>query len=116
MTVAERLRAAFEHGDFEEMIDVLDPNVVWRGSGADPPECRNRAEVRATFEWHISEGRRASPRIIAEGPEFILVELRAIPPVDGEGLHQVLTVADDRVVHIQDHPSRRSAMEAVGLE
>jgi len=117
MSVGERLRAAFARDDFEEMIAVLDPDVVWLGCpepGEETPICRNRAEVRDMFEWHIAEGRRALPEIVAEGPGTIVVEmkLRAAP---GEDLHQVLSVRNDRVVRIQDCAHRESAMIRAGL-
>jgi ketosteroid isomerase-like protein len=70
VTVADRLRTAFAREDFEEMIAVLDEDVVWLGipGAEDPPMCTNRAEVRRTFEWHIEQGNRALPKIVAEGP------------------------------------------------
>ncbi len=65
MTVADRLRAAFARDDFEEMIAVLDPDVVWLGirepGEEEPPMCRNRDEVRSVFQWHREQGNHAKP-------------------------------------------------------
>ena len=116
VTVADRLSEAFGREDFEGMISVLDPDVVWFGGpGDDEPACSSRDEVRAWFEWHIQQGHRALPRIVAESPERIVVELN-LQDAPGEDLHQVLTVRGDAVVHIQDFPDRGSAMQEAGLE
>ena len=68
MTVADRLSDAFGRADFEGMIAVLDPEVTWSGyarAGEETPTCSSRDEVRAWFEWHIKQGHRALPRIVA---------------------------------------------------
>ncbi|MGH3023181.1 MAG: nuclear transport factor 2 family protein [Gaiellaceae bacterium] len=117
MTVADRLSEAFGRDDFEGMISVLDPDVVWSGQsepGEEPPMCRSRDEVRAWFAWHIKEGHRALPRIVAESPERIVVEMN-FQDGPGEDVHQVLTVQGDVIVHIQDYPDRKGAMLAADL-
>ena len=118
MTVADRLSAAFGRDDFEGMISVLDAKVVWTGyrppGGEEAPMCRSRNEVRAWFEWHIQQGHRALPRIVAETDEKIVVEMN-LQDAPEEELHQVLTIRDDVVVHIQDCPDRESAMAEAGL-
>ena len=118
MNVRDRLLAAFAADDFEEMISVLDPDVVWRGFEEDGEEvatCRNRDEVRSVFEWHIAQGHHASPHIVAEDVDTLVVEMRLDAPPPGLELHQVLTVSGDRVVRIQDFPDRRSALAHAGL-
>jgi catechol 2,3-dioxygenase-like lactoylglutathione lyase family enzyme/ketosteroid isomerase-like protein len=117
VTVADRLSEAFGRDDFEGMIAVLDPEVLWYGdpgSGEEAPSCTSRDEVRAWFEWHIQQGHRALPRIVGETPERIVVELN-LQDAPGEHLHQVLTVREDRVVRIQDFPDRESAMREAGI-
>lgn len=117
MTVADRLSKAFGRDDFEGMIGVLDPEVVWYGgpdAGDEAPSCTSRDEVRAWFEWHIQQGHRALPRIVGETPGRIVVELN-LQDSPGEDLHQVLTVREDRVVRIQDFPDRESAMREAGI-
>jgi len=117
VTVADRLSEAFGRDDFEGMISVLDPQVVWaeyRAPGEEAPVCHNRDEVRAWFEWHIQQGHRALPRIVAETRDRIVVEMN-LQDAPGEELHQVLTLRDDAVVHIQDCPDRESAMREAGL-
>lgn len=118
MTVADRLSEAFGRDDFEGMIAVLDPQVVWSGRagpGEETPTCSSRDEVRAWFEWHLKQGRRALPRIVAESQEKIVVEMNLQDAPPGDELHQVLTVQDDRIVRIQDCPDRASAMREAGL-
>jgi hypothetical protein len=112
MGVADRLRAAFGRDDFEGMIGVLDANVVWTGI---TPACRGRDEVRRVFEWHIAQGHRAKPQVVAEGPEKIVVDMHLVEPPPALDLHQVLTIRDDRVVHIQDCPDRATALAEAGL-
>jgi catechol 2,3-dioxygenase-like lactoylglutathione lyase family enzyme len=120
VTVADRLSEAFGRDDFEGMISVLDPKVVWSGyrppgaEGEEAPMCRSRDEVRAWFEWHIQQGHRALPRIVAETDEKIVVEMN-LQDAPEERLHQVLTIREDAVVHIQDCPDRESAMLEAGL-
>jgi ketosteroid isomerase-like protein len=81
VTVAHRLRAAFARDDFEEMIAVLDPDVVWLGirdaAEEEPPMCRNREEVRSVFQWHREQGNRAKPAIVAEDSYHILARDRS---------------------------------------
>jgi catechol 2,3-dioxygenase-like lactoylglutathione lyase family enzyme/ketosteroid isomerase-like protein len=117
VTVADRLSEAFGRDDFEGMIAVLDSEVVWSGydrPGEETPMCKSRDEVRAWFEWHIKQGHRALPRIVAETPERIVVEMN-LQDAPGEDLHQVLSVRNDRVVRIQDFPDRASAMREAGI-
>jgi catechol 2,3-dioxygenase-like lactoylglutathione lyase family enzyme len=114
MTVSDRLSHAFGRDDFEGMIAVLDPEVTWSAPGAESATCKSRDEVRAWFAWHRKQGRRALPRIVAESAERIVVEMNLQDGPDGE-LHQVLTVRDDAIVHIQDCPDRASALREAGL-
>jgi catechol 2,3-dioxygenase-like lactoylglutathione lyase family enzyme len=118
VTVANRLSEAFGRDDFEGMISVLDPKVVWSGyrppGSEEAPMCQSRDEVRAWFEWHIQQGHRALPRIVAESDEKIVVEMN-LQDAPEEELHQVLTIRDNAVVHIQDCPDRESAMAEAGL-
>jgi catechol 2,3-dioxygenase-like lactoylglutathione lyase family enzyme len=118
MTVADRLSDAFGRDDFEGMIAVLDPEVVWSGytaAGEEAPVCSSRDEVRAWFQWHIEQGRRARPRIVAETPEKIVVEMNLQEP-GADDLHQVLTIREDQIVHIQECPDRPTALAEAGLE
>jgi catechol 2,3-dioxygenase-like lactoylglutathione lyase family enzyme len=119
MTVADRLSDAFGRDDFEGMIAVLDPGVTWSGvarPGEEAPTCSSRDEVRAWFAWHIRRGRRALPRIVAETPERIVVEMNLQDAPEGGDLHQVLTVQRDAVVRIQDFPDRAAALREAGVE
>ena len=120
MSAADRLRDAFVRDDFEEMIAVLDPGVTWRGieipGEEEPPMCHNRDEVRNVFQWHIDQGNRALPTIVAEDSAHIVVEMNLQQPSETPDLHQLLTVKADRVVRIQDFPDRETALAAGGLD
>jgi ketosteroid isomerase-like protein len=119
MSIADRLRAAFARDDFDEMMAVLDPEVVWLGiqqPGADePPMCLNRDEVRSVFQWHREQGNRALPAIVVDDDDHIVVEMNLQQESDVPELHQLLTIREDRVVGIQDFADRRSAIAAAGL-
>jgi catechol 2,3-dioxygenase-like lactoylglutathione lyase family enzyme/ketosteroid isomerase-like protein len=118
MTVADRLSDAFGRDDFEGMIAVLDPEVTWSGlagPGEETPTCSSRDEVRAWLQWHIKQGRRPLPRIVAESRERIVVEMNLQGASESDDRHQVLTVRDDAIVHIQDFPDRAAALREAGF-
>jgi SnoaL-like domain len=120
VTLADRLRAAFGRDDFDEMIAVLDPEVVWLGipepGGEEPPMCRNRDEVRSVFQWHREQGNRAKPAIVAEDSHHILVEMNLQQESDTPELHQLLTLEEERIVFIEDFRDRSSALAAGALD
>jgi ketosteroid isomerase-like protein len=117
VTVREKLESPGL--DLKTFVEMLDPNVVWRGievRGEKTPICRNRNEVRDIFEHHISEGRRGRFEVIAEAGDRLVVDPHPVPPVPGfEQIHHVYTLRGETIVHMQDYPDRKSSLEAVGL-
>jgi len=106
------LREAFERADLESLAELLDPNVVW--VGVLPGQlCRNRDEVLATFREALDSGRSASPEIVSETDELIVLDPHVDPPPElNSALHQVWVLDDGRIVEIRDYPDRSSALEA----
>ena len=104
-----------ESADFQEFAAALAPDVVW--VGLRPGElCRNREQVVATFREALESGKSGSPEVVAEAEGLIVVDPHVEPPLEAAPeLHHVFVVEDGRIVEMRDYPSRRAALEAVGL-
>jgi ketosteroid isomerase-like protein len=104
-----------ESADFEEFAAALAPEVVW--VGLRPGQlCRNRDEVLGTFRRALEAGRSGTPEVVGEGEGRIVVDPHVEPPhPEAPELHHVFVVWEDRIVEMRDYPSRRAALEAVGL-
>ena len=127
-TNAERLRAAFDASDLEQLVGLLDERVIWRGLPTDDhehadedhehdhddaPICRSRDEVRSVFEGVLAEGRTGHPVILAEVGDSVVVDPRP-EPVLPFPLHQAFTFRGGLVVLIQDYPDGDSALADLG--
>lgn len=113
----DRLRAAFDSRDLEEVLDLLDEDVVWRGlpqAGSDTPICVSRSEVRDVFIQYMAHGGTGEPVIVGEVGDSVVVDPQPQPALPSP-LHQVFTFRGGRVVLMQDYPDRSSAFLAVGL-
>lgn len=125
---ADRLRAAFDASDLDQLMGLLDEGVIWRGLPTedhvhadddqqhehdDVPICRSRAEVRAVFEGVLAEGHTGHPVILAEAGDSVVVDPRPEPALPFP-LHQAFTFRGGRVVLIQDFPDRDSALADLG--
>lgn len=130
---SEALSAAFESGDLDALVGLLDERVVWRGLPADDgehahdhhtdsgdhdghrhehahaPMCTSRQEVRDMLDELISSGTSARPVVIAEEGDSVAVDLGPEPPLPLP-LHQVFTFRGGRIVLIQDYPDRQAAI------
>jgi len=112
---AGRLREAFGSRELDRLIDLMDPDVTWRGvhyPGEDVPVCHNREEVREVMAKAIARGFDGRPLIVAEAGDSVVIDPRATPlrQVD---LHQVITFRGGRIVLMQDFPDRASAVAAI---
>jgi hypothetical protein len=108
-------RDAILHGDFEAFAGAMSPEIAWVGiwPGA---LCRNRDQVVARMRWWIEAGHGASPELVGEKDNLIVVDPHVEPPnPDIPELHHVFVVEDDRIVEMRDYPDRRAALQAVGL-
>jgi SnoaL-like domain len=114
--MTKSLREAIETADFEGFAALLSPDVVWVGL-APGQLCRNRGEVLETFRRALDAGLEASPEILAETEEFLVMDPHVVPPPElNSELHQVFVLGEDhRVIEMRDFPDRRSALQAVGL-
>ena len=98
-------RQAIEHGDLTEFEDVLAPDIVWLGRY--PGEiCRNRDEVLAMLREAQEAGIQASPEIVLERDDLLVVD----PHIDGR--HQVLVLRDGVVSEVRAYVSREAAIAA----
>lgn len=115
----DRLRAAFESRDLEQLLALMDENVLWRGlqqPDDETPICRNRAEVRAILQRFLARGDTARPEILGAVGDSVVVDPRPDPPAPlSTTLHQVYTFRGERIVLIQDYPDRASALASVGV-
>ena len=137
-TNAERLGAALESRDLEQLVALLDERVVWRGLpgfdyGRDADEgvvaeelheehydendhdhehvplCTNRAEVRAILEGFLAAGSTGQPVILGEAGDSLVLDPRVEPSLPFP-LHQGFTFRGGRIVLIQDYPDRTTAL------
>ena len=123
------LAAAFDSGDLERLIALLDERVIWRGLPDDdheheeqgpaddhdhgPPMCTDRNQVRQVFERFMSGGATGHPVILAEVGDTVVVDPVPEPALPFP-LHQSFTFRGDRVVLIQDYPDRATALADIG--
>jgi ketosteroid isomerase-like protein len=112
---ADRLRDAFAARQLDRLIDLMDPEVTWRGlrvPGEPVAICHDRDEVRDVMANALAHGRDGRPIILAEAGDSVVVDPRAEPPTSVD-LHQVITFRAGRIVLIQDVADRASAMAAI---
>lgn len=136
-TNAEQLRGAFESRELDQLVDLLDERVVWRGLpgwdyGRDGhaslvghehhdaggheedrhehvPLCASREEVRGVLEGFLAADGTGRPVVLAEAGDSLVVDPRAEPPLPFP-LHQGFTFRAGRIVLIQDYPDRATAL------
>ena len=113
---------AYGRGDFDEVLDYLDPDVVYQQAGPEPA-VRGRDAVRAAWErWEAEwdEMERTSEEIIDAGDHLIqAIHFRGRgrgSGVEVEGrFFQVYTVKDGKTVRWEEFSDRAEALEAAGL-
>jgi ketosteroid isomerase-like protein len=110
------VRDAIVRADVDAVAEALAPDVFW--VGVLPRQlCRNREQVRDLFHRAVESGLRASPEIVAEVENMLVVDPHLEPPAElNPTLHQVYVVDEGQIVELRDYPDRRSALEAVGLQ
>ena len=108
-------RDVIEHGDFEAFAGALAPDIVWVGV-APGLLCRNREQVIETMRGWIDAGHGATPEIVGETENLIVVDPHVDPPNPQiPELHHVFVVDEDRIIEMRDYPNRRTALQAAGL-
>ena len=134
-THRQALSHAFNSRDLEQLVNLLDERVIWRGlpNNVDEeqgdahahdelsehelehlPLCIDRDQVRDAFERFIAGGSTGYPVVLAEAGDSVVVDPRPEPPLPLP-LHQGFTFRGDRIVLIQDYPDRASALADLGL-
>ena len=137
-TDRDRLQAAFDSRDLEQLVALLDERVVWRGlplvmhvnhhdhdedpdAGRDDdhgrehaPMCTSRDEVRGVFERFMADGGTGHPVVLGEAGDSVVVDPRPEPPL-AFPLHQAFTFRGGRVVLIQDFPDRDAALADLSI-
>jgi ketosteroid isomerase-like protein len=97
------VREAIEQGDLTKFEEVLAPDIVWLGRY--PGEiCRNREEVLAMLREAQERGIQASPEVILERDDLLVVD----PHLDGR--HQVLVLRDGVISEVRAYLSREAAV------
>jgi SnoaL-like domain len=106
------VREIIERQDFDAFTDALAPHVVW--VGVLPGQmCRNRDEVVDTFRNALAAGVQATPEILIESGQALVVDFHPQPPPElVPGLHQIFVLRDERIVELRDFPDRGSALDA----
>jgi ketosteroid isomerase-like protein len=106
------VREILERQDFDAFTAALAPDVVW--VGVLPGQlCRNRDQVVETFRNALDAGVQATPEILAESDEALLVDFHPQPPPElVPALHQIFVLHDEQIVELRDFPDRRSALDA----
>ena len=127
-----RLQAAFDSRDLEQLMALLDERVVWRGlpqdhdespeDGGDDddqdrehtPMCTSRDEVRGVFERFMAGGGTGHPVVLDGAGDSAVVDQRPEPPI-AFPLHQTFTFRGGRIVLIQDYPDRDAALADLSI-
>jgi hypothetical protein len=106
------VREIIERQDFDAFTDALESDVVW--VGVLPGQlCRNREEVVETFRAALAEGVKATPEILIESDEALVVDFHPEPPPELiPGLHQIFVLRNGKIVELRDYPDRGSALDA----
>lgn len=110
MTVRQEL----ESGDFDRFVAAFDDEAVWIGAGQGEPAFRGREAIEGALREQLDAGMRIDPEFVLDNGETIVVDMHADPPPrHAPELHHVFRIRDDRIVQVEDHPDRESALRAV---
>jgi hypothetical protein len=111
-SIADRVRAALDAADLEQMATLLSPDVHWGAPDDATPPCRNRRQVLRWFENGRAAGRRGTVSDLEVHGNVLLVGLRLDT---GEERWQVMRVGPDGVNDIRGFEDRAAALAKLGL-
>ena len=111
---------AMRRQDLEALSNCYAADVVWRGVVPDAV-CHNRQEVLDVLAEQLADGWLPIQALeLIAGDNTVVLGVRspdltevAGVPLPGQ-IFNVFTVADGRIVAIQDHPDRTTALRAAG--
>jgi hypothetical protein len=118
---------AFARGAIEEILELMDPDVDWQPAIAPVlgvESVRGREGVRRFFTEDLFEGFdqfRAEPLSFEDFGDSVLVMVRYTGRGESSGIEMdqtfatVFTLRGGKTVSMHDYPTRREALEAVGL-
>jgi hypothetical protein len=110
-SIADRVRAALDSADLDQMTTLLSPDVHWGAPGDPTPPCRNRSQVLRWFEKGRAAGRRATVTDVEVHGNALLVGLRLDT---GDERWQVMKVGPDGVNDIRGFEDRAAATAELG--
>jgi ketosteroid isomerase-like protein len=129
MNLVLRGYKAFVDGDFDVIAELLDPDVEWHGVDWGPWDAGNRDGVLRVIDDRSRENFRVELEECVPVNDDVVVSFRIAGSDDEDGratpggryftigrYAAVVTIRNCKVVRVQDYPSRRDALAAVGLE
>jgi ketosteroid isomerase-like protein len=113
---------AFNRGDFEGWLDLLDPDVTWQAAREDPDSALHRGKDglrRYAEQWiEAYDSLRVEPLDFIDRGEQVVVWVRVTGAgrISGIALDmeqaQVMTLRDGRIVRVHEYFDRAEALEA----
>jgi ketosteroid isomerase-like protein len=124
--IVRRTTEAYNRGDFDEAIAWMDPAIEWDMTRVDvpDPEVYRGFEGLMTFDslWNESwEWLELEPKDFIEAGERVVSLVRQIGRGKLSGAQveqrfaQLWTLRDGKIVRMEMHPDKESALEAAGL-
>jgi ketosteroid isomerase-like protein len=124
----ERVRALYEcfaRGDFRASSDLLGPDFEWEqlpGAGVEPGSHHGSDAVRAVRSiFEVYENFRVEAEECIDAGDKVVVVARCHGKARASGMQLdeqlafVWAVRDGKPTRMEQHPSRREALESVGL-
>ncbi|MDP9223437.1 MAG: hypothetical protein M3P18_06200 [Actinomycetota bacterium] len=117
MDTARRGFEAWQRGDFETIEAILDAHVQWRWFEPGDWDCQSREDVMRTLRERYEQGFGGSQlEFVETGDDAVIVVAhpRAVAGDDWpEEAATIITLRHDKVVEMQDYPTREEALAAV---
>jgi ketosteroid isomerase-like protein len=108
------IRQELERGDFDRFVAAFDDQAVWVGVGETEPAFKGREAIERALREQLASGMQIEPEFVLDNGEAIVVDMHADPaPEHAPQLHHVFRIRDERIVRVEDHPSRESALGSV---
>jgi hypothetical protein len=117
VTVATRLREAFEAGDLALLEPLLHPDVRWGGEEDTPQTCHSRSDVLAWYRRLHAAGLRARVTETVVRDQAVVVGVELTGPERGlygerpNQVFQVFRLSAGLVTDIRGYPHRALALK-----